>query len=132
VKTLIVDLHIHYNWKWILTHPWVIPKHFYNETICFVQRGLYGYSDKDTWGIDGYIASWLPSAIRRLQNGCGYPCGLTRKKWNTILEKIAQGFEAGLKIDEDCLYKGKEFSLLKRRENYGFKLFVKYFHSLWY
>ena len=131
MKKITISFRTGYNWKYNLTHPWLIPQYFYYGLKYFIQRGLYGYSDRDTWSLDEYIASWLPSAVRRLQNSHGHPCGLTPKKWEKILENIARGFEAGLKIDEDFLYKGKEFALLKRRETYGFKLFVKYFHCLW-
>jgi hypothetical protein len=131
MKKLQIQFSTGYNWKYNLTHPWEIPKHIYYEVRYFIQRGLYGYADSDTWSLDYYLSSWLPSAIRRLQGAHGHPCGLTQKKWEIILERIAEGFEAGIKIEENCLYKGKEFALLQRKEKYGLKLFTEYFHNLW-
>lgn len=60
----------------------------------FWQRGRRGYADRDVWGLDEYITSWLPSALVQLANGHTYP-GIeqgfeTPEKWTTFLKEQAR------------------------------------------
>jgi hypothetical protein len=54
------------------------------------------------------------------------------KKWNDILDKIAEGFETYTKIDDESLYPGKPGyeELFEKYEN-GFKLLKEHFSDLW-
>ena len=79
----------------MLTHPWEIVSWIWDEIRWFVQRGLYGYADSDWWSLDWYLLRWLPSALRKLANGYGYPADLTDTEWNKMLLKAADGLDKG-------------------------------------
>ena len=84
-----------YTWRYMLTRPWEIVSWVWGEVRWFIQRGLYGYSDYDWWGLDGYLLKWLPSALRELANGHGYPADLTEVEWRDMLLKTADGLDKG-------------------------------------
>lgn len=120
-----------YNWWYKLYHPWETVIHLWDEVVSFVHRGLYGYAVKDTWSLDMYLATWMPSAIRRIANGHGYPYGLTEKRWKIILEKIARGFEATYLMDEDYMAPRKQVKKWVKERDKGLELFAKYYSNLW-
>ena len=121
----------------------------------FIQRGRRGYADCDTWSLDAYLCKWLPIAIRELKDrSLGYPsfiCGHKvgsgkctsecdekgSKRWKSILEDMAQGFEAGSVFEEDYFIddKGKfereKYKALQKKFDKGMLLFKKYFFNLW-
>jgi hypothetical protein len=85
-------------------------RYFHKEIKWFFQRGWRGYADCDVWGLDGYLISWLPKALRHLakyNHGCPpYLYDDQAKddkchKWKEILEKMALGFELQDKWDRD-------------------------------
>lgn len=80
-------------------------KEFFNSDIYEIkywyQRAKRGYADRDVWAIDYYLNSFMPKMIRQLKETThGYPGGLSPKKWDNILEKIALGFEAADRITD--------------------------------
>lgn len=122
-----------YNKQYLLTHPWELVEHYWNQLRYFVQRGLYGYADEDWWSINYYLSQWLPSAIRKVGTGHGYPgrgTANTAEKWKAICEKMAKGFEAHYKI-QDKFPKKPELERLQKVEAEGMKLFIKWFGNLW-
>lgn len=122
-----------------------------------LQRVKKGYSDEDIWDFADFLCEMLPLAIREYKiskttcGGC--PGNLYDKdtinnechKWHTILEEMAQGFEAGKEINETNFkykkemkdgsytyeYDEKRAKLLTDKYNHGMKLFAKYFFCLW-
>jgi hypothetical protein len=128
---------------------------FLNEIKYFIQRGKRGYSNRDLWDVNSYLCEIIPQMIRHLaKNNTGCPSDLwdSKKinnechKWETILEEIAQGFEAGKEINDSigCRYRvdvednafvfkydKKRATLLTNKFNRGMELFHKYFFSLW-
>ncbi len=112
-------------------HKYVID--IYDQCKWFIQRGRRGYSDCDVWGLDWYLAKWLPKAIHLLRdNKIGHPLGMTAKGWRTRLDKMANGFESAIDI-QDMRYKpkSKEERMSWKRFNRGMKLFHEHFFSLW-
>ena len=120
-------------WRWFKNIP--------RELLWFIQRGKRGYADCDVWSLDGYLCSWLPSALRKLKKiSHGYPDGDVKSmgEWKEILEKTSRGFEAVTKLDDAIcskkyntkLEKSKRIKLQKEIDE-GMKLFVKHFQSLW-
>ena len=104
------------------------------------QRVFRGYDDR--WHWDLFYASSRPIIenlmwLQKNHSGCpnefydetkkGDEC----HKWEDILGKMAQGFEAGLEIDDKMLYKGDEYDKLMEQYNKGMELFVKYYRGLW-
>lgn len=141
-----------YNYRYVITHFWIIPVEISRHLKWFVQRGYRGYSDRDNWSIDYYLNSWLPAALRNLKNSHGYPvdmlpiqyqmsgedipkeiCEAAHANWRNILENIAKGFEANKKLSElDYNYDDKnEEAQLRDRSELGFYLFKTYFNNLW-
>jgi hypothetical protein len=142
---MIDDWSLPYHWKHCLTHPHAVIVSYARNIKWFFQRGWRGYADCDVWSIDYYIDEWMPSALRQLGKGCGTPailCGedsdnislnKSHKKWVTILEQIAVGFEANMRL-QNCEYNLEnmgEKKELYRKCDKGLKLFIKYFNNLW-
>jgi hypothetical protein len=104
------------------------------------QRAIRGYSNKDVWSIDCFLCDIMPKMLRQLAknlNGC--PTNLYDKKneddechkWVKILEKMAEGFEAGQKINDMDFDNEQERKKLEKKFDKGMDLFKKYFFSLW-
>lgn len=116
-----------YNYAYYFTCPWKYVAHIAFGLKYFYQRGRYGYSEQDVWGLDWYLAHWLPKALRELKDQShGYPVGQTPNRWGKKLEIMAQGFEAAQQVQDYTLDK-KQIKVFKR----GMKLFSEHFFSLW-
>jgi hypothetical protein len=138
-------------WLWITELP--------AEIKWFIQRGRKGYSERDVWSLDYYIATWLPKALRELKRSGrkygGTPTyfaydlfgkkkhykDLTEdqwkvadKAWMKTLDKMIEGFEAWNKLDEVRLDKNydKKMKALEKKRTEGMSLFVKWFGGLWW
>ena len=124
-----------YNYAYYLAHPWRLFQDWYCKIKWFIQRGYRGYSDNDTWGLDWYLVTWLPAAIRTIKDSYyhdGHPVGMTRKGWETRLERIADGFDAAREIQDPIHpWNSTKQRQAWRRFNKGMKLFHKHFFSLW-
>src|SRR5438067_227376 len=61
---------IKYAWQDYVYYPLyrigVRIKDFPEEVKYFYQRGVRGYCDRDAWGIDGYLSSFLPEILRHM------------------------------------------------------------------
>lgn len=55
------------------------------------QRIKRGYSTRDLWSFDTFIAAVVADACENLRdNGHGYPCEMTVDEWNDVLTRIAE------------------------------------------
>jgi hypothetical protein len=82
------------------------PFRYCREVKWFLQRGKRGWADCDVWGLDDYLAGWLPDALKQLSEDThGYPASLCDEEndpsgdagfaeWREILAQIAEGFRA--------------------------------------
>ncbi|MEK6883753.1 MAG: hypothetical protein AABY22_29260 [Nanoarchaeota archaeon] len=132
-------------WDWFRNIP--------DEIKWFIQRGKRGYADSDVWSIDGYLCSWLPSALEKLKNtnhGCPVSdkCKCTRDGnenmkclFDDYLDKMILGFKSVNDLlnlvyitkknkNKPKILKAEEDKLQNKFDE-GMKLFVKYFQSLW-
>lgn len=130
---------IKYAWEDYVYYPlyriWYKVSEIPNEIKYFVQRGMRGYSDRDTWSIDYYLSSWMPRALRSIaKTGMSYP-GVgevnTPKKWAEIIKKMEKGFEASNKLGDWKYSNPEELKKLQQTQKDGLKLFCKYFDALW-
>ena len=113
-------------------------KHWY-------QRARYGYSYRDCWSIDWYLADIIPKMINQLkENLHGVPSDIADKyvaedkhdidmthataEWESILDKIANTFKLEHEILDSCHTMTKKE---KKSHDEGWKLFRKYFGNLW-
>lgn len=140
-----------WNYKHVLTHPWIILTETYMRTKWFLQRGWRGYSDRDNWSIDSYLNLWMPTALRNLKRGPGYPvdmmpmeyqlsgndiptevCDAAYKRWQDTLENMAKGFEAAAALSEEIPMPDSPRRIqLEREMELGLRLFAEHYFSLW-
>jgi len=154
-------------WEWFIVHPkmnwlrWLIynlpdaPKDCYNTIKWFIQRGIRGYSDFDTWDLDGYLSKVIKNSVIDLQkNGCGLPNDCNEKEWDEIMNKIIITFHTSELIAEGRYiyfstyeHDYKNYAQFKKvlkdtkvfvmsyddckRYEKGWELFKKYFNNLW-
>jgi len=113
-------LHPKMNWlRWLIYNLPDVPRDIYLETKWFIQRGRRGYSDRDIWGIDYWLAEMMPRALRQLKRTKhGLPCDMflpsdpvnkygnytklafkkAEKRWNKKLDNMIHTFETADKI----------------------------------
>lgn len=121
-----------YNYRHFLTHPHDLVKECYYHTKWFFQRGWRGYADCDIWGLDSYLASWMPEALDRLATiKIGTPIGMTHSGWKTRLGHMRDGFLTAREFHEFNYRTPKEAKILMKRMNRGLSVFVEHFLSLW-
>lgn len=127
------------------------------EVRTFIQRGRKGWSTRDTWSFDYYLAKVISEGVLHIKKyASGYPSGLSEVQWTDILNKISNTFEVYRRISEGNLYliKDKEHKekwqtrlneINKKHNRYGrcmttkeilkyeegWKLFKEYFFDLW-
>jgi len=121
-----------WNYYHLLTHPWKIVEESYYHSKWFLQRGRRGYADCDVWNLDSYLTSWLPAALEHLQrNKMGHPVGMTRKGWDTRLERMKQGFIEAQKVSDMVYITPRDCAMAQRRVESGLRVFARHFLSLW-
>ena len=155
--------------KWDKKHPvlaWLrihfyrlpdLPRNIKRSIVSAIQRIKRGWSDRDTWELDYYLAKIIENSVYHLKkNVHGRPCDLTEGQWIDILNQIAETFWMARKIADGDLHlvedskKRQEFQITldkinknsrlnercltdKEIQRYkkGWKLFQKYFFNLW-
>ena len=118
------------------------------------QRAFRGYADCDWWNMNGYLVSIILPMLRELKKyQHGYPGhgqASTPEKWDAILDRIIDGFEAGDRVIEDGYFKKANDDILTRKPTSeevkgwvessrvdqkifkdSMKLFSKWFFALW-
>ena len=109
------------------------------------RRAFRGWADCDWWSMDAYLVVIILPMLKELrEKNISYPGhgqASTPEKWDAILDKMIEGFEAAQRILEDEYYKeisGDNFDAWgeaskKDQELFhrSMKLFNKWFFSLW-
>lgn len=91
----------------------------------------------DTWSMDHTLAVIiLPMLVQLKATKHGYPSDLTEQEWNDILDEMIWAFEQKCRDDwmEDYDYNkwdSEGANAHQERMSNGFKLFGKYYESLW-
>ena len=122
------------NWlRWTIYNLPDVPRDTYNEIKYFIQRGCRGYSDRDVWNLCSYLSDNISNSLKSLEkNRHSYPMNLTDKQFKTILSDIIFTFEKEKEITEYDSYPNTKLSKEElARYNRGWRLFKKYFRSLW-
>ena len=89
---------------------------WFRETKWAYQRVCRGYDDRVIWGIDSYLAHYIPIWLNELKKKEQFPTSMNtepdmsettdeqwneyKKKWNSILDEISDGFVAAESIIE--------------------------------
>jgi hypothetical protein len=101
-----------YRPRYYLTHPWEVFSELYLELKWAWQRVFRGWDDRVIWSLDYYLCEHLPQWLRMLkEDKQGCPVEMfsdpykteysdeefdeAKKRWDDLLEEMAQGFEAG-------------------------------------
>ena len=96
------------------------------------QRMTRGWADCDTWSADAYLREVIPQMLEHLRDYMpGHPYGLTKKKWDGILTKIVEGFDAYRKINELDYKSDEEREALEKKFQAAGKLFIKWYGHFW-
>jgi len=115
------------------------------------QRAFRGWADCDWWGMDNYLIEVILPMLKQLkENQHGHPIGLTSEKWDAILDRMIEGFEAGKRVIDDEYYIKTNADIITRQPTGeeingwietekvdqrifvgGMKLFSKWFFALW-
>jgi hypothetical protein len=65
------------------------------------QRVQRGWSDPDMWGLHAYLARTIRDSVREMRRiANGHPIDLDHDEWLQILDEIAEGMDASLRMDE--------------------------------
>lgn len=112
----------------------------------FIQRGQRGWSDRDTWGFDIYLAEVLASGLVYLRDNLhGHPVNEDTcnqclsaeeheckgfENWKNILNEMIEGFEL-LKADDEWFVPSERREEYKQKTERAKELLVKYWGSLW-
>src|SRR3990167_9910633 len=101
------------------------------------QRVFKGYDDRVTWDLHAYLSDYVPKILREMQSFVhGYPSTPFKKKkqkgdiksvkeWKEVLEKIAKGFDAARKI-ENNEYMVKVKLKKPRKDMFGEDSYIDY------
>lgn len=118
-------LHVHW---WLRDHG---PSEQHRKARCFWQRGKQGFSYRDVWNLDTYLARVIRDSIGHLQDAShGHPDNLTAEEWDEVLTEIRDGMQAHLDIEQDPEKFDKRAVLVAKRDH-AFFLLRNHFDSLW-
>ena len=107
-------------WRFFKYSPWGNPRECFRTICSFYMRGKRGWANCDVWSLDHYLSSWLPAALRHLkEHKHGIPCSViepedcgedgntteecfarAEARWNAIMDKMIEGFEADKRAQE--------------------------------
>ena len=69
---------------------------------------------------------------------CGTPCGMTHEQWEGIVNSMIEAFKLMIVEDNESRWlmtKKEQYYHSKNRSkkiNHGLRMFIKYYHNLWY
>ena len=80
---------INYNKKYLITHPWEIFIHYFEDISCAFQRARFGYCYKDLYNIDIWFLTIMPKMLQKFkEKSMTYPSFLTPEEWDDILDEM--------------------------------------------
>lgn len=146
----------HFDWirlgyspHYAVSHPFVLIHDLFLEIKCAYQRVVRKWDYRVIWGIDYYLAEFIPVWIEELKHkqigisgeffeglpyddgGYGYSeenMNIARDRMFVVLDKISDGFKAYQEMSD--IYDKDKIEELTKKFNEGFLLFHKYFHIL--
>lgn len=123
---LIATLRVHW---WLGRHGPGITR---RNLVEFWQRGKRGWSDRDTWGFDHYLATVIRDGVQHLNDiKHGWPGEpMTFEEWGQILTEISEGMQAHIDI-MDVFTDADDLTVLTAKRDLAFTHLSKYFGHLW-
>jgi enamine deaminase RidA (YjgF/YER057c/UK114 family) len=153
--------HYHRSWKGRMWNMWRHIKGFFNFSWHFrrlikypIQRARRGWSDRDAWGFDNYLAEVIAGGTTYIAKSAhGYPPQLNEiyakdmwakttpeadnaafKEWVAILKDISARFEAYNKDSiwlDNSIPDKKKVEVWEERYSEMMRLFVDFYPSMW-
>ncbi len=137
-----------YSPHYVIFHPWILINDIKNEIKWAYQRLTQKWDSRVIWGIDYYLAEFMPIWIEELkkkQVGVSVEffddlpwdiedghsdetMKIAQDRMFVVLDKISDGFKAYQEMSD--VYDKDTIEILKKRFDEGFELFHKYFHIL--
>ena len=75
------------------------------EIKTFIQRGIRGYGDSDTWSLEYYLANTIEHSVKHLkENINGFAPDMTEGQWIDILNAISYTFYLAKRCAEGDLF----------------------------
>lgn len=100
-----------------------------------------GFVNAEFFNLDTSLSLYIYSQLCYFRDNCLYggPAGMSFEKWKEILDKMIEAFRLMILQEEytniSLVQTKKEKDLSKNKEKkirYGLKLFIKYYHNLWF
>ena len=99
-----------------------------------------GFVDAEHFNLDTTLSLYIYSQLcyfRDYPMTCGTPCGMTHEQWEEIVNSMITAFrlmivednESWTLTDKERKYHSKNRS---KKINHGLRMFIKYYHNLWY
>ena len=94
------------------------------------QRKTKGFDDTELWNLDITILEFIIPRLKafREMERWGTPCNISMQTWNTILDRIIEGFE--LYLDDEWTNRA-QLENIHKKFKIAMKLFAKWFGALW-
>jgi hypothetical protein len=93
------------------------------------QRLTRGWSDEDTFSMDGPLAKLIAPRLKRFAElRRGHPSGMSEKEWEDIINKMVAAFEW---YASDDRYGPDEFKNIEKHQE-GIDLFAQFYCGLWW
>lgn len=116
---------------WMLRYPVRAVQDLLREVGDFFERGWWGYARTDVWSLEGYLAAWLPSALRQMRDGWSYPPDLTPDEWQEKLSLMIGAFEDAFRLIDMDYSSHEEAKELIDHSKPGMQEFIDRFYDLW-
>lgn len=116
---------------WWFRRIWINKIRMYPYQIkWFFQRGIRGYSDRDLWDFDYYLAEVISKGCKQLsEESHGYPHTVESfDEWIKVLNDISKKFEEYKGILDKYPF---EKELYENHNKEMFSLLEKHFSALW-
>ena len=99
-----------------------------------------GFVDAEHFSLDTTLSLYIYSQLcyfRDYPMTCGTPCGMTHEQWEEIVNSMITAFklmivednESWTLTDKERKYRSKNRN---KKINHGLRMFIKYYHNLWY
>lgn len=104
-----------------------LPESDPRQAIFAEQRAERGFDDTETWALDSVIVKFVLPRLKRFKElHICHPPSITMEEWDQKIQKMIDAFEEYERRDDHP----RDWDTKKIDE--GFKLFIEYFHDLWW
>ena len=100
-----------------------------------------GFVNAEHFSLDTTLSLYIYSQLcyfRDYPMTCGTPCGMTHEKWVEIVNSMIEAFRLMIVEESESKWsmsKKERYYHSKNRMkkiNHGMRMFIKYYHNLWY